>query len=409
MMSDTSYHGPVFKLKQDYPTSMPTGTLPAFFQTDFRKDWRKYMLEVQQYCFDGNTAVDFRVEYNHKHDWFHMPWQHYGSSGREGIHGLTKEAGVKSYQLAPTQSIDSSGAWAVGFYNDVASYTIGQVWKDHYKPDLSPMMGNNAGFKNGSILFKILFVSLPEKYAVKQVPSLENGLWWDAYASSNFKTTVRKKIKVALIQMDIMVRDDRAPNGWIFGTFQYNGSTNHANKWENLIPVGLMWGQDPENSMGPQNRKGPYPNTIINTKLKETIINPDTKELPATHLGWNGRLNGPVDNPMSSCYSCHATAEYTQGSPMNPTFDADTLKNDPPGSVGWMRWFQNNKCGTPFDAGHVSTDFSLQLAAALQNFDQWKIAQSGLFAADYKKKLLKSTNPAFQKNKIFPIRRSSVL
>ena len=97
-----------------------------------------------------------------------------------------------------------------------------------------------------------------------------------------------------------------------------------------------------------------------------TIINP-TADLPPTHLGWNGRLNGPVDNPMSSCISCHMTAEYPQVSQMNPTFDPSL--NAKPGDAVWMRWFSNLNGGTPFDATDPvdpsrkpgSTDFSLQL------------------------------------------------
>lgn len=372
----------VFRLSQDYPAKLPESSLPDFFQTDFKKDWRKYLQQVQQYCFAGNTETDFRVEDNKVRKWYHMPWQHYSSNGREGFHGLTKEAPVKPYQLAPTQSFATGGAWAIGFFNDVAGHTIGQVWKDHLKPDPKAM---GSGFKNGAVLFKILFVSMPQDIAEKQVPFLQNGQWWDAYATYNFATDERKPIKVALIQMDIMVRDDRAPNGWIFGNFQYNGKMNKASKWENLVPVGIMWGQDPKDTV---NQSNPTPSrTIINTKLVETIINPDSTELPPTHLGWNGRLNGPVDNPMSSCYSCHSTAEYPQGSPMSPLFDADTLAANPVSSPGWMRWFSNLKCGTPFDGPpYQSTDFCLQMAESIQNFDTWQGEQGGLFYTAYQTK-----------------------
>lgn len=372
----------VFRLSQDYPAKLPESPLPDFFQTDFKKDWRKYLQQVQQYCFAGNTETDFRVEDNKVRKWYHMPWQHYSSNGREGFHGLTKEAPVKPYQLAPTQSFATGGAWAIGFFNDVAGHTIGQVWKDHLKPDPKAM---GSGFKNGAVLFKILFVSMPQDIAEKQVPFLQNGQWWDAYATYNFATDERKPIKVALIQMDIMVRDDRAPNGWIFGNFQYNGKMNKASKWENLVPVGIMWGQDPKDTV---NQSNPTPSrTIINTKLVETIINPDSTELPPTHLGWNGRLNGPVDNPMSSCYSCHSTAEYPQGSPMSPLFDADTLAANPVSSPGWMRWFSNLKCGTPFDGPpYQSTDFCLQMAESIQNFDTWQGEQGGLFYTAYQTK-----------------------
>ncbi len=170
--------------------------------------------------------------------------------------------------------------------------------------------------------FKLLFTSFPKDIAEAQVPFLKNGIWWDAYGNYVFNDAPlsRSKIQVVLTQMDVMVRDTNAPSGWVLGNFQYNGQLNNADKWNNLIPVGVMWGQDPTNNI---NQANPHPTvTIINTNLKETIINPDTNELPPTHLGWNGRLNGPLDNAMSSCYSCHATAEYPQGSPLSPLFDS---------------------------------------------------------------------------------------
>ena len=139
MLSPKQYGGTVFKLSQNFPTVVPSDPKPAFFNIDFKTDWRNYLLEVQKYCFEGNTEVDFRVENNSKRAWYHMPWQHYTENGREGFHGLTKEAPVKAQQLAPTQMSDSSGAWAVGFFNDVAGYTIGQVWKDHNNPQIKNM------------------------------------------------------------------------------------------------------------------------------------------------------------------------------------------------------------------------------------------------------------------------------
>lgn len=387
MLPPAEYSGPVFKLSQNYPATLPAGPLPEFFKTDFKKDWRKYLEQVQDYCFEGNTEVDFRVENNKARDWYHMPWQHYTNNGREGIHGLTQEAGVKAYQLAPTQSIGTAGAVAVGFYNNVAGYTIGQVWKDHYAPDVS----KDVAFQNGAVLFKLLFVTLSPEEAPTQVPWLDNGIWWEGYLITDFTklndpnpAQYRHRAKVALIQMDIMVRDDRAPTGWIMGNFQYNGAMKKANPWKNLVPVGIQWGDDPKVTTNASNPKPTK--TIINPDLKETIINPDTNELPATHLGWNSRLNGPVDNPMSSCMSCHSTAEYPQLAPMSPLFDSK-LSKDPnyqPGAPGWMRWFANLRCGTPFDKKAKSMDFSLQLAISLQNFFDWKKQQAGLFDSAYK-------------------------
>ncbi|WP_097125646.1 hypothetical protein [Spirosoma fluviale] len=417
------YSGTLFKLSQDYPTTLPAGPLPAFFKTDFKKDWRTYMLQVRDYCFEGNTGIDFRVENNVVRKWYHMPWQHwdFDGHGREGIHGLTKEAPIQPLQLAPTQTTDSAGAWAVGFYNEIGGYTIGKVWKDHDNPDASVTTGPKGGFKEGAVLFKLLFASIPKEKAAAEVPSLANGLWWKAFVSPVYKSPVRAVTEVALIQMDILVRDSKAPTGWIAGTFQYNGKLNKANKWENLVPVGLMWGNDPDITDNKFTNAKPKV-TRINPELKETVINPDTAELPATHLGWNGRLNGPVDNPKSSCLSCHATAQYPAKSPLNPLFfPKDTIIVE--SSKRWMLWFQNTKCATVFSGlnspdtmvGVKSTDFSLQLADALQNFDTWKMKQNGLFASQHTDSLknqrpsalmLRSGKPGFKGKAVYTIRRN---
>jgi hypothetical protein len=184
--------------------------------------------------------------------------------------------------------------------------------------------------------------------------------------------------------MDIMVKDRRAPSGWIFGNFQYNGALGPA-QFENLVPVGVMWGEDPELTT---DYYTPLPvKTYLNPLLRETIINPDENELPPTHLGWNGRLNGPVDNPQSSCMSCHMTAEFPQVSPMSPLF---LPPNQVPagGSKEWMRWFKNFPCGQPFDQGVElqdgsvvqSADGSLQLSESVQFFYQWLDDKGGVYA-----------------------------
>ena len=370
---------PVFRLSQDYPTTMPETELPKFFEIDYQENWKEYLLAVQRYCFEGNTDVAFRPELNKVRDWYHMPWQHYSANGREGFHGLTKEAPVSTGQLGPDYTYSTGGAWAVGLYNDKGGYTIGKVWEDHLHPS-AEKMEDMGGFPEGTVMFKLLFLSVPKDIVEEQVPYLQNGLWWKAYATYDFNTLDREEIEVVLIQMDVMVKDFRAPSGWVLGNYKYNGEMNKSDKFYNLVPVGIMWGDDPENTT---NTSNPVPDsTYINLDLKQTIINPDRNELPPSHLGWNGRLNGPMDNPMSSCYSCHATAEYPQISPISPLFDAQTSQYEP-GSPEWMRWFSNYECNSRFDEDAVPTDFSLQMAEALQNFNDWKTTKDGFFWKDY--------------------------
>lgn len=372
-----SYKGPTFTLSQNYPNTPPQGTLPAFFKLLPAKPdnnfetWRAYMDAAKAYCLEGNVEADWYVQNNKVRNWYHMPWQHYGPLGREGIHGLTKEAQIQARQLAAGQAATGQ-TYAVGIYNDIGAYTLGQVWKDPQNPDPSFTSKPNS-FANGTVVCKALFADIDRS----TVPFLANPVLWQGYITETFQSANRKLKEVALIQMDIAVRDTRmSDTGWLFGTFQYNGAKTGKAGWDNLVPVGIMWGNDPQVTSNDYTNPEPTV-TKINPALQQTAINADTQELPPTHLGWNGRLNGPVDNPNSSCLSCHMTAEAPQVAIMNPLFQAD-----PPavGSADWMKWFQNIPAGVPFTAGTQSTDYSLQMSGGLVNFYQWKCDMSGIYA-----------------------------
>lgn len=373
------YDKPFFKLRQDYPSQLPpSAEIPAFYRNElasqewqdyYREHWKEYLLEVRQYCFEGNWEHDWRVEANTKRAWYHMPWQHWGRFAREGLHGLTKEAAVKPRQLAATQT-SGGQAYAIAFYNAFAGYLFHQVWEDPDQPKEQAIEAM-GGFPHGTVIFKLLFVDIPPE----QVPFLVNPTTWKAYITSSFGSEDRSIRDVHLIQMDVMMKDDRAPFGWLYGTFQYNGAMRRDNPWENLVPVGLQWGNDPD--VKGDDFTNPQPtSTRINPAIRESVINADPNELPATHLGWNGRLNGPVDNPRSACMSCHMTAHFP--------YDADQIapmfvkgKNYQPGSDAWMNWFRNFNCEDSFLEGRMSTDGSLQMSMSLKNFYDWKHNRGG--------------------------------
>ena len=188
---------------------------------------------------------------------------------------------------------------------------------------------------------------------------------WEAYAETSDKDQTTGCKKLRLLQMDVMVRDERATKingtGWVFGTYCYNGKVGSKNPYENLVPVGLQWGNDMSVT---DDKVNPKPvKTINNPDLKETVIN-SSEDLPARHLGWNGRLNGPADYFASSCTSCHSTAQYPVLRQQNPDFGERKVKHGP---GEWMDWFRNLKCGHPFSEESRSTDFSLQLAMSINN------------------------------------------
>ena len=395
---------PIFRLKADFPVEKPK-TLPAFLEIDFKKEPLKYIGAVRDYAFEGNLP-DWDPFKNKVRNWYHIPWLHPTTTGpnayppnggTEGFHGLIKEAPLSALQLGPNL-LGVQGdysVYAVTLVNDMAGYAMGRMWKDPKNPDPKVLDKRypDGGFPYGTVFAKLLFTDAPK--GIDKVDYLENPLQWKAYITENFWLSATRVVStVNLLQMDISVRDpraDRSPSnpqgtGWVFGTFCYNGKVNHKNKFMNLVPVGLMWGNDPDNKI---NKTNPFPpvKTVVNKDLKETVIFED-KMLPPQHLGWNGRLNGPADLNTVSCMSCHNAAQYPAVTSLIPDGAAPDGGWAPPaqgGTDAWMKWFQNIDCGTSMNPQTYSTDFSFQVAIALQNFFTVKnINQQGGWASEYK-------------------------
>ena len=174
------WNGSVFKLSQDYPiTSSPTENYP-WLQIDFKTAPKEYMDAVLQYVYEGNIDVDWRIQDNPVRKWYHAPWMHWGSRGREFIHGLTRERSSRPRELSPTQTTRFQN-WAVGFYNPPGGYQIGQVWKDTSNPNPT-----KAIFPEGTVTAKLLFTAA----TTDEVPYLENAFEWQANILKNREITL---------------------------------------------------------------------------------------------------------------------------------------------------------------------------------------------------------------------------
>jgi hypothetical protein len=391
---------PIFRLKADFPKEKPQ-QVPAFMEKiDFKKNPLEYLVAARDYSFEGNLPNWDPFE-NKTRPWYHIPWLHPTQTGdnayppnggTEGFRGLIKEAPVTPYQLGPQQAGKDGGysIYAITLVNDMAGYTMGKMWADPNNPDPRATDSRyGGGFPVGTVFAKLLFTDAPQ--GTDKIDYLVNPLQWKAYITENFwNSSTRKVTAVNLLQMDIAVRDARADapglSGWVFGTFIYNGQLNNQNKFLNLVPVGLMWGDDPNDRKNVTSGTYPVLTTTVNPELKETAIF-NTKELPPQHLGWNGRLNGPADLNTTSCMGCHIAAEYPPVTSLVPPTAVPDGQKDPPAKGGtdeWMRWFQNTRCATPMNEHAYSTDFSFQVAIALENFFNVKSnLVQGYWAADY--------------------------
>lgn len=367
-----------FSLSQAYPDTFDVNAAEPWMEVDFRTDYQKYMKTVLSYAMEGNLEVDFNVQKNAVRQWYSAPWMHDDgkrpaekgqNSGRECLHGLTREITIPVGTLAAAQTVPYQ-TYAIAFYNQPGGYTIGKVWKNPDKPAVK-----QSTFPEGTVAFKLLFTEAD----TTQVPYLANSKKWTAnifYPYNAYAERVNKDVR--LLQLDIAIKDERATetSGWVYGTFIYDASQSGSSWVDRMVPVGLMWGDDSGDSTM-LNISNKY-----NPSLKQTVINQSLLTVPpagsnkayVTHLGMGGRMNGPVDNPISSCISCHARAAISdEGVPASiANFGAKKYTYQ-----DFQTYFSTIPCGvttiTQKDSkGNETTfttgDYSFQLVNGIRNF-----------------------------------------
>lgn len=339
------YDGPLFKLSQEYPESVPVEDKQPWLDVDPMEDPDAYQLAIRDYFLEGMVAADFRAQDNQVRKWYQVPWMHVGSNPREAIRGLTNERGSRRYDLGPSQDVFQQN-WGTGFYNPMGGYTVGRVWANAKSPD--PALSQLG---EGTVVVKLLFSAAPDD----QVPDLEGAPAWTAYINRDgFPPQPRQVRQVRLLQMDIAVKDSRAGvTGWFFGSLVYEKSTIGIDGWRKLAPGGLQWGLD-HGYGSASHRDG---NLLRETywSTPQPVLSTYKKE-----LGWLGRLNGPVDNPKSSCMSCHLTAQWPNTVRMVPQDNLPEKER--------MIWFRSLPGNEAFDSGATALDYSLQIRLSIENF-----------------------------------------
>lgn len=353
--------------------------------------------------------------------WYNEPWL---SSIRGGIHGVYLGSTCFSPVLFPRSNLKSPfTTYVYVLYNKIAGISLGKVWSasDGMIPDFA---NNAAQFPEGTIIVKAAFnTASKEDWA-----PMDGALPWNVYTQKVDCSTQKKKSKpevfpVNFFQFDLIVKDTVASpqTGWVFGTLTYDKdkavpSKTVANIWNNqMVVLGAMWGNDPD---------------VIDPglPLSETWINPEAPIYAKETLGWGGRLSGPndgavqnppytiytgtdctPDNPcqtipaekvqlvgtggkniaMSSCMSCHSTAQYAMRSFLLPTLldyvesngtpvptawptknGDDGLLFYQPASYGWMTWFQNRIGDQPKDPG-VATAADYDMNFPFKSLAYW--------------------------------------
>ena len=301
---------PRFQLKADYHRARFKETDRPWKGMDIRNedDAFKFAVLLQKYFYEGmanqdpsNNDMNF-IAQKSKRYWCHMPWLNVGPSGREGIHGLTKE---RDLYPSPTMKLYSQATpgtdWGVGYYNALGCQTIGKMFGSDSSPKAVPDF-TYSPYPDGTVSAKILFTTA-------DFPTLEGAYTWNANVSK-VGSNSRSVRTVRHLQMDIAVKDstvvgtNAAVNHWVMLTYYYDPSYDADAEYQRRFGVesplsgirNLPLGLKKMRPMGTQPGMG-APNT------GDTILFAGAETNNPT-----GRLNGPADNPKSSCMSCHGVA-----------------------------------------------------------------------------------------------------
>jgi hypothetical protein len=372
-----------FKLRQDYPLTLPRQIEQPWRQLDFKDPNQavSYMLTLRRYAYEGMIEADWRAEDNSVRQWYHAPWMAPGRHPREMLRGMTDER----FSAAPELGIitgRSAQNWAVAFYNQAGAYTLGRIWRDPTNPD--PRLPQ---FAEGTVATKLIFSDAQASDFASGDDLLQGAYSQQAHvfdidhqhvdqSALQLKYRPPKTVKtLRLLQIDIAVRDARAnETGWVFMTFAYD-HRQVSKQLDRMVPVGLTWGNAD----------------------KQTILNPAAPQYSLDHIygqtipNRHPLLIGPIDNEKSSCISCHGTAQTPAWAPTSTDkcnniepaqyTTAYSLRNPRQNPV-LSYWFRNLSGRVPF--GHFAMDctllvpqtpdysfpldYSLQVGSAFRNF-----------------------------------------
>ncbi len=353
--------------RTDLPVSVGSKTF-AWQGKQFESDWRGYMQGfLAEIKAAGVTISGNRLRMDPSAEWWISPWMDYGTSGREKLHGLTAERGPKVGDLAPGSS-EGPQTWAVGWYNRPGAYAISQIFKD----PCNPAIPAGWAFPHQSAAFKFLFSDADVSQVTYLAGAPEIKAFINPPGVSVGPVSGRRESTMRLLQVDVAVRDPAAKEtGWVMGTFVWRKpAADFKGDWlyDNLVPVGLMWGNDPGVQNDAWSSFAAVKQSQVNMELAGTLWQAAGQDWPQRPFpGFQGRLNGPADNPRSACLSCHSAAQWRRDQSLVGSFKLDDSldKNAIRGVV--EKYFGNTPAGTRHAGSHVgmALDYSLQLEAGI--------------------------------------------
>jgi hypothetical protein len=391
------YDGPLFALSHAYPAKPVAPPDPAPWRVAIdmgRIDTGNAGAYTQ--ALKDHIAADMRVllfDYANwdagRAGWYNMPWL---APVREPIHGTYVGSSFPK-GMFPVSGLGADMSTHVLVYYDAVSASMLQaVWGADGMTPQTGIAAGSAQYPEGSIIVKPAFTTAgPAVWA-----PMQGAYPWTIYAVPGDGTSGAPALQtVYLFQFDIIVKDSvSAPDtGWVFSTLVYDGAIAGDDPWAKMVPLGAMWGNDPTVD-SPADCDYLQPGSC--PALAETWINPIAPVYAKETLGWGGRLSGPNDGAvdiaaivrqadgsqapypgrlaMSSCMSCHGSAEYTMQSFLlpspstcsddvcAPTVQHGELVYWAPGTKEFSAWFQDRPGTTPMDGSTTALDYGMNLA-----------------------------------------------
>ncbi len=304
---------PEFTLRADFENMPSESEKKPWHGLDLRdpKEALLFALYAQKYVYENmanqntkNRDQNFIAAKNKKRYWCHMPWMNVGVNGREAVHGLTQERDLKISTLMPTfKNVTPGTNWGLAFFNTEGCQTVRDIFGSAKNPKANPDFTKNS-FPNETFITKILFTTA-------NFPEIESAFKWNAHVNE-VGSTERAIRAVRHIQMDIAVKDTSlkgvSPDlqNWAMSAFYYDASFDYDKEYKDLLgglehPIKAIPNLPAEFlKMRPIG---------IQTGYNDPVKSRDTILFPGSHSnGVGGRLNGPADNPKTSCLGCHGPA-----------------------------------------------------------------------------------------------------
>lgn len=336
---------------------------------------------TQRYIFEGwfsgkdLSKNDTHFRSNEERNWCNTPWLNVSEKGREAIHGLTKEFPIRSTTIFKVpddiEAKELAVTWGLSFFNQKICNQYGSFFKEQNM--ITQIKNKKPVFEaeNGAVSFKLLFNAMPDWQ--KNMPQWDGAYNWMANVSharqndnpKDGDESLRQLMNIPLVQIDVGLRDSRLKGtnplfkNWIMMSYYYDKDyTNELladmqipEALKHMRPFGLQYGLDAGQSIIFQG---------ANNNHRPGYNGGDRTELPYSQT----RLNGPVDNTVSSCLGCHAQSGLSVG-----LEKGESLKNRQGAPLRGMGFMTNDDYAVYAQRlKNGGFDFNMQLDKAMRNF-----------------------------------------